>query len=127
MSAAPTNAAAQAQARERGTLPASKEETRSGETYTAPPAHGNIGAGGGCYPQSSLYLIDVGCALGREYVPLFEDIFRMICIQFTIQLMLYFSGAASGVFTLELVCIIAYVVLGVMLYWLVFRALVSFR
>lgn len=78
------------------------------------------------YPQS-LFVVRLEDTIGREYAPVVEDIFRMICIQFTIQLMLYFSGSAAGVFTMDLLCIIAYVVMGVMLYWLVFRSVVSFK
>jgi len=78
------------------------------------------------YPQS-LFTVNMEDTIGREYAPVVEDIFRMICIQFTIQLMLYFSGSTAGIFTIDLLCIMAYVIMGVMLYWLVFRSVVSFR
>lgn len=79
------------------------------------------------YHPRSLYNVDVSSTVGKDYIPLFEDIVRMVCIQFTIQLMLYFSGSDSGLFTMELLCITAYVILGVMLYWLVFKHLICFR
>lgn len=78
-------------------------------------------------PQQSLYIVELEKTVGREYAPVVEDIFRMICIQFTIQLMLYFSGSTQGIFTMDLLCIIAYVVMGVLLYWLVFKSVVTFR
>lgn len=78
-------------------------------------------------PQNSLFVVNLQESIGKEYAPVIEDVFRMICVQFTIQLMLYFSGAAAGVFTLDLLCIMAYVIMGVLLYWLVFKSIVSFR
>jgi len=77
--------------------------------------------------QNSLFVVDLKESIGPEYAPVIEDVLRMVCVQFTIQLMLYFSGAAAGVFTLDLLCIMAYVILGVLLYWIVLRNVVSFR
>lgn len=78
-------------------------------------------------PNQSYFIVDLENTVGREYAPVVEDIFRMICIQFTIQLMLYFNSSAEGVFTWDLLCVVAYVVLGVILYWLVFKSVVTFR
>ena len=78
-------------------------------------------------PNQSYFVVDLENTVGREYAPVIEDIFRMICIQFTIQLMLYFNSSAEGVFTWDLLCVVSYVVLGVILYWLVFKSVVTFR
>lgn len=64
--------------------------------------------------------------IGPEYVPMLEDIARMVCIQITIQLMFYLNGAgAQQFFTPDFVMLVMYIVLGVMLYWLVFRRVIA--
>lgn len=78
-------------------------------------------------PQPSFFTVDLRNSIGSEYVPVVEDILRMVCVQFTIQLMLYFNGAADGIFTLDVLCIISYVIVGVLLYWLILRPVVKFR
>lgn len=81
---------------------------------------------GQTYLPEPLHRIDISGTVGSEYIPLFEDIVRVLCIQLTVQLMLYFGGAERSLFTVELLCVSAYVVLGVMLYWLVFKHVASF-
>jgi hypothetical protein len=76
--------------------------------------------------QPSYFVVNLDETIGREYAPVVEDIFRMICVQFTIQLMLYFSGSTTSLITMDLACIVAYVIMGVLLYWLVFRSIVKF-
>jgi hypothetical protein len=79
-------------------------------------------------PPEALYNVDVTASMGSsDYVRMFEDILRMLCIQFTIQVMLYFSGdASSQFFSREFVLLLMYVELGVLLYWLVIRKLIKF-
>lgn len=77
---------------------------------------------------SNLYTVDIAKIVGVEYVGMFEDIIRMICIQFTIQVMLYLEDSSrAGVFTGEFMALLCYIVLGVLLYWLVFRSILGFQ
>lgn len=70
---------------------------------------------------------------GPQYVPMLEDIVRMVCIQFTIQLLIYLNsttsgnGAGASFFTPDFALMLLYVVLGVMLYWLAIRKIVALR
>lgn len=75
---------------------------------------------------SSLYKIDVSSLLSPEYVPLFDDIARMVLIQITIQLMFYMSNPESAFVTDDFILLMLYIVLGVCLYWLVFKNLIKF-
>jgi hypothetical protein len=78
---------------------------------------------------STLFNIRIRDFLGPEYAPMFDDILRMLCIQLTIQIMLYFSGSiGDGAFiSREFLLLLTYIELGVLLYWLVVKKLVSFN
>jgi hypothetical protein len=78
-------------------------------------------------PTSALFTVDVTSGLGAEYVPMALDVVRMVCIQLTIQLMVYMSGPQTEpFFSAGFATLLAYVVLGVLLYWLVVRRIVRF-
>ena len=82
----------------------------------------------GITKQPALFQWRVSSLLGEEYVPVFEDALRMLCIQATIQLMSFMSSPDSerpAFFTSEFMLLIIYVLLGVMLYWLVLRRLLG--
>jgi hypothetical protein len=70
----------------------------------------------------------LGIASDRpEYLHMLDDMARMLCIQLTIQVLLYFSGDTDrSFFTREFLLLVMYVELGVMLYWLIVRRLVGF-
>lgn len=73
----------------------------------------------------SVFVVPLSTLLGSsEYVPLAADIVRMVCIQLTIQIMLFLSGAPF--LSAEVALVTLYVILGVMLYWLAMRKLVTF-
>ncbi len=74
--------------------------------------------------MDSLYIVNVS---QKEYLGLIDDIARMIILQFSIQLMLYGSGMDSQFFSAEFVLLLIYIVLGVCLYWLVFKRFVVFK
>jgi hypothetical protein len=79
------------------------------------------------HPRLSLYTVEVDDEkVGKEYIPFFEDVIRMVCIQLAINFMLYLSGTADFL-SWDMITAIAYIVFGVMLYWLGFRTLVSFK
>lgn len=74
----------------------------------------------------ALFKIDISSKLGSEYIIMFEDITRMILIQLTIQLMFYMSVPERGFLTDEFILLVLYIVLGVCLYWLVFKHIIRF-
>ena len=74
---------------------------------------------------SSLFSVDIGEALGLDFVPMANDIVRMLCIQVAIQIMMMLSGA-SGFFTADFVMLVFYTALGLTLYWLAVRKVVVF-
>lgn len=77
---------------------------------------------------SSLYEINVSKLVGSEYVGMFNDMARFITIQIAIQLMLYtMSPNKFGFFTADFMMLLLFIVIGVMLYWLVFKKIVSFK
>jgi hypothetical protein len=77
--------------------------------------------------QEALLTIDLGKRIGKEYLIVFDDVSRMLIIQFTIQFMLFLSDPANtSMFSAEYFLLSLYIVLGVCLYWLVFRKLVAF-
>lgn len=75
--------------------------------------------------EASLYVIDVP---KKEYLPMIDDIARMIMIQFSIQLLLFATNPEENqFFSADFILLLIYIVLGVCLYWLVFKRLVIFR
>lgn len=73
--------------------------------------------------MDSLYVVDVPY---KEYIPMVDDMLRIVCIQVAIQLMLFASGE-SQFFTAEFIMLVIYIVLGVALYWLVAKKLVVLK
>lgn len=78
------------------------------------------------FNMPALYTIDVSSKLGKEYVPFFDDCTRMFLIQLTIQMMFYMSLQDRAFMTDEFILLILYILLGVALYWLVFKNIVKF-
>ena len=76
---------------------------------------------------SPLYTIDLTKSIGSEYAGMIEDILRMVSLQLTIQVMLYFGNATDKIFTEDLFVLMLYIVLGVMFFWLVVKSLVTFK
>lgn len=98
---------------------ASTETTSKTQTPTSTPTSTPTTA--------SLFKIKVSEWIGTEYTGMLDDIIRMLCIQFTIQIMLYFSGdVGTAFFTREFMLLLLYVELGILLYWLVMKKLVQF-
>ena len=79
-------------------------------------------------PIDSLWLIDAGSTLGKDYVPMANDIMRMVCIQLAIQVMLVLADPTgqTSLLSADFVLLVVYIALGVMLYWLTFRKLFVF-
>jgi len=73
-----------------------------------------------------LFTVDLGKSIGSEYAGMIEDIIRMVSLQLTIQIMLYFGNATDKIFTEDLFVLLFYIVLGVAFFWLVVKSLVTF-
>ena len=78
------------------------------------------------FNTETLYSVNISKFFGKEYTIMFDDITRMLLIQFTIQLMFYMSCSDRAFFTEEFFLLLLYITLGVLLYWLVFRKAIKF-
>ena len=66
--------------------------------------------------------LDVSSNIGEEYVPLMDDVTRMITLQVIIQLMLSLRDSQEyPFFSQQFFELLFYIVLGLMTYWLVIR------
>ncbi len=76
----------------------------------------------------ALWQLDVGRAIGADYVPMANDVLRMVCIQVAIQVMLVLADPTghTSLFSTDFVLLVVYITLGVMLYWLALRKLMVF-
>lgn len=96
---------------------------------SVPPFY--AGDGGAASAVPAALTVPVTQRLGPEYVPLFHDALRMLCIQATIQLMSHLSQddaiVARPLLSADFIMLLLYVVLGVMLYWLAVRRLIAFE
>lgn len=78
-------------------------------------------------PQS-LFLFDISRCFGEEYVPYLDDLFRMVMIQLSIQFMFFIMDPSKyQLFSQEFLTLLLYVVLGVTVYWLVFKKIIQFK
>lgn len=76
----------------------------------------------------SVYVLDISKLLGKEYIGMFNDIARFIIIQIAIQTMLYtMNPDRFHFFTVDFFMLLLFIVIGVLLYWLVFKKIVSFK
>ena len=74
--------------------------------------------------MTSLYTVTLA---NKEYLPMVEDILRMMTIQVTLQFLLYINNAEAAFFTADFFLLLVYIVLGVCVYWLIIKRCVSFR
>jgi len=76
----------------------------------------------------SIFTFNVSNHLGTEYIDMFNDMARFVVIQLAIQLMLVtLDPPKYSFFSLDFLLLVIFIVIGVMLYYLVFRKLVSFK
>ena len=87
-----------------------------------------LGAAPGAPQTESVWKVNVGRAIGADYVPMANDVLRMVCIQVAIQVMLVLSDPTGQTRLLspDFLMLVVYITLGVMLYWLALRKLVVF-
>lgn len=75
--------------------------------------------------MEGLYVIDVP---QKEYVELINDICRMVIIQLSIQFLFFINNPSEvDFFSEDFILLVIYIVLGVCLYWLVFKKLIIFK
>ena len=61
-----------------------------------------------------------------EYIPFVEDLIRMVVLQFVVQMMYFFKDPLRcTLFTFEFVELLLYAIVGVSVYWLVFKKVVK--
>ena len=74
-----------------------------------------------------MYTLELSKYINPEYLPLINDLSRMIAIQVVIHLMYFFRAPSiATLFSGAFFELLLYVVLGVMSYWLVVRKFVAF-
>ena len=74
--------------------------------------------------SDTLIDLEVSSVLGDEYIPLINDLSRMITLQVIIQLMLSMRDPVEyPFFSQHFFELLFYIVLGLMTYWLVVRKL----
>jgi hypothetical protein len=75
--------------------------------------------------MESLYIVDVS---QKDYLPLIDDIVRIVIIQISLQLLLFATDPDQyQFFSVDFILLLIYIVLGVCMYWLVFKKLVMFK
>ena len=78
--------------------------------------------------EETIWNVDIGSHVGVDYVPMANDIMRMVCIQLAIQAMLVMADSTgdTSFFSSDFILLVMYITLGVMLYWLALRKLITF-
>lgn len=74
--------------------------------------------------MEALYTIKLS---NPEYVSMVDDIVRMVLIQVTIQFLYFINNPDTGFFTADFFLLVLYIVLGVCVYWLIFKKLIVFK
>lgn len=74
--------------------------------------------------MESLYIVRVP---NKEYVDLINDILRMVTIQVMLQFLYSVNTPDSSFFSVDFFLLLLYIVLGVCVYWLVIKKLITFK
>jgi hypothetical protein len=78
--------------------------------------------------EPSLLTLDVSQLLGPDGANAVNDALRMVCIQVTIQALMFFNDPrCTTFFSADFILITMYIVLGTLIYWLVLRRLVAYE
>jgi hypothetical protein len=76
---------------------------------------------------NTFFDVDVSKRFGEDASLAINDVARMLCIQFTVQALLFFNDPnCNTFFSNEFVLLSMYVIMGVLVYWLIFRRVVTF-
>lgn len=74
----------------------------------------------------SLYQIKISENIDDEYIPYFEDLARMMILQIILQFMYHIRDPNQNNFlTLEFFELLMYIILGVSVYWLLFKKVIK--
>lgn len=77
---------------------------------------------------TALFTYDVSSVLGKEYVDVIYDGTRLLIIQVVIQFLMYMTdNEKHQFFSSDFIVMCIYIVLGVMVYWLIFKKIVHFK
>jgi hypothetical protein len=63
----------------------------------------------------------------KEYVPLLQDVLRMVTLQVVIQFLCYINTDDTPFLSVDFLLLVIYVILGVCVYWLIIKKLVIFK
>lgn len=76
---------------------------------------------------NTLVQFDLSEYVDKEYLPMIDDIIRMMLLQISVNLMYYMKNPEeNSFFRLEFLELLIYIVIGVSVYWLLFKKLVRF-
>lgn len=76
--------------------------------------------------SESFFRVDVSKQFGNDVANAVNDMMRMLCIQFTVQSLLYFNDPkCERFFSTDFVILSLYVILGVLVYWLILKRIVQ--
>jgi hypothetical protein len=75
--------------------------------------------------EESLYVFQLP---QKEYIELADDVARMVIIQVAIQFLYYLNNTEQvQFFSADFILLVIYMVLGILLYRLVFRKMITFK
>jgi hypothetical protein len=76
----------------------------------------------------TLFKYQLSNHIDKEYIPYIEDVIRMLLLQSTIQFMYFIKDPMNNqMFTFDFIELILYVIIGVSVYWLVFKKMVLLK
>ena len=76
---------------------------------------------------NTLVQFDLSEYVDKEYLPMIDDIIRMMLLRISVNLMYYMKNPEeNSFFRLEFLELLIYIVIGVSVYWLLFKKLVRF-
>ena len=77
--------------------------------------------------DKSIFHVHISKYMGTEYIGMFNDMARFLTIQIAIQMMLYtLDPAKFAFFSSDFMMLLIFIIVGVLLYWLIFKKIVSF-
>jgi hypothetical protein len=78
--------------------------------------------------DTSIFTVNISERFGKEYVPMFEEMARLVTIQLIIQIMLFtIDNKSFPMITAEFVMLVLFICTGVLFYWLVLKRLIRFK
>jgi hypothetical protein len=73
-----------------------------------------------------LYEIKISEYIQPEYIEYFEDVIRMITLQFIIQFMYFIkSPNENTLFSYNFIELVLYIIIGLSVYWLIFKKVIK--